>query len=117
MMVGEWMIILFENITTEEELTVKEEVMMKEKVKSWKGMKVTLVVEGMMVVLVEEVHHLPSQQSSPSPCLQLLLPLLHPLLLLSQPPLANHVDEEKDFERIVVDQGGNDNSGNFFSVF
>ena len=44
------MIILFENITTEEELTVKEEVMMKEKVKSWKGMKVTLVVEGMMVV-------------------------------------------------------------------
>lgn len=117
MMVGEWMIILFENITTEEELTVKEEVMMKEKVKSWKGMKVTLVVEGMMVVLVEEVHHLPSQQSSPSPCLQLLLPLLHPLLLLSQPPLANHVDEGEDFERIVVDQGGNDNSGNFFQFF
>ena len=51
-MVGEWMIILLENITTEEELTVKEEVMMKEKVKSWKGMKVTLVVEGMMVVVV-----------------------------------------------------------------
>ena len=73
--------------------------------------------DGGVVVLVEEVHHLPSQQSSPSPCLQLLLPLLHPLLLLSQPPLANHVDEGEDFERIVVDQGGNDNSGNFFQFF
>ena len=60
---------------------------------------------------------LTSEPPPPSSFLQLLLPPLNPLLFPPQPPSADDRDEEEDFERGVDDQGGNENSGNFFPFF